>query len=164
MQVMKVSWRVVGACGNSLWLLMFSQWINKKENKSKIISLQNGIERILIGLQRVGKVPNLGKRENELARKMKEEFLAPLKFMGHDSKWNQASLVVCFPPAMQAKVGEEFNQIYIFASWGGQMKGNVANQESMYLRKWLLGWSRKIKSGKERSEASIGLSDSESMN
>lgn len=54
-------------------------------------------------LQRVEKVSHLGKRENELAREMKKEFLAPLKFIGHETKMNEANLVVCFPPALQVK-------------------------------------------------------------
>lgn len=49
------------------------------------------------------KVSHLGKRENELAREMKKEFLAPLKFIGHETKMNEANLVVCFPPALQVK-------------------------------------------------------------
>lgn len=43
------------------------------------------------------------KERNKLAREMKEEFLAPLEVISHESKINQASLIVCFSPTMQAK-------------------------------------------------------------
>lgn len=39
----------------------------------------------------------------ELAREMKECFVAPLEVVGHEFKINQASLLVCFSSTMQVK-------------------------------------------------------------
>ena len=58
-----------------------------------------------ISLRSIRKVWNIHliKRENELTQEMKEEFLAPLKVIGHEPKMSKPSVIMCFSTTLQVK-------------------------------------------------------------